>query len=116
MTVINKRNLGAIYKPSSKITTTTTKTYVAPTYRTTYTPSYSSYSYTPSTYVYIAPTYYTNNVIVTGGTYYPGYSNSAVVYTSSSRGGLIGGIISGVILILIMFVCIFICCCRNKKE
>ena len=113
MTVINKRNLGAI-KPSSKITTT--KTYVAPTYRKTYTPSYSSYYYTPSTYVYIAPTYYTNNVIVTGGTYYPGYSNSAVVYTSSGRGGLIGGIISGVILILIMFVCIFNCCCRNKKE
>ena len=45
MAVIDERNLGAVYQPTSisntKITTTTTTTYIPPTYKTTYIPSYT---------------------------------------------------------------------------
>ena len=75
MAVIDERNLGAVYKPTSisntKITTTTTTTYVPPTYKTTYIPSYTQSYYTPTTYVYVAPvSYYSNTVLVASGTNY----------------------------------------------
>ena len=39
---VSERILGAVYKPTSVSTkTTTTTTYKAPTYKTTYTPGYS---------------------------------------------------------------------------
>ena len=81
MAVIDERTLGAIYKPVSisntKITTTTTKIYVPPTYKTTYIPSYTQSYYTPTTYVYVPPALsYSNTVLVASG---PNYNTGSVV-------------------------------------
>ena len=121
MAVIEERNLGAIYKPSSsssyKATTTTTTTYVPPTYKTTYSPGFSQSYYTPSTYVYIAPvSYYSNTVLVAGG---PNFytSRGYVTYTSSSNmGGLIGGIVGSVIFLLCLCIFCYYLCCRSKND
>ena len=108
-----ERLLGAIYSGSSS-KTYTVKTYVPPTYSTTYVSG--GYYYTPSYYG-------SNTVIVTGGGYYtPNYYSygGVVVVNRNPAGTIIGAVVGGLVFILLVTLiccfCLGCCCFRDCKS
>lgn len=130
MSVIDERNLGAVYKPISayttntNTTTTTTTTYVPPTYTTTYKPGFSQSYYTPASEVYIPPVkYYSNTVVLAGANNFysgSGYvtSRGKVMYTSSEGTGALTGLICGVIFgsLALFLICLAFYSCYKDRN
>ena len=111
MTTI-ERLLGAVYSGSSS-KSYSVKTYVPPTYSTTYV----SGGYRPGYYG-------SNTIIVGGGGYYYApvyysYGGGVVVYNRNPAGAIIGAVVGGlvflIILILVICFCCGCCCFRNCR-